>query len=425
MNIKNLNYYTYLGYPSDKVVDFIRNNNNNKISFDDILKSLETGIITNGKLNGVQFNGKDIEIGSEIETEIAYYQGEDGNIILPCKWTVCGFNGAIPEYIKYKTNDGRYFFVKSCDSENIEKEIQLGDPVYTRTWNSEKLDYDYTEVGSVKAILEDEDYPGKIAKNAYGLSNTDYGISLIKDEYYYPVGFCVKLSKDNQEVDALFCGYNMQLLCNELYLDCDVADSYEEALAMLNDANQYTGMEFGKTNNWHESYVRNFLNSGNGHIEKDNSALVNYFSNTSDFKSKKRISYKHSFIEKVLAGDKSFLQYVCPQINRNYVSKDTILNTIDTFWIPGSDHLRSGIVEDDISNYPDYKYGLCEIPKFNDIINRTYRNQSQGWDLWSSGWLRSKDIYDESHGSFYNKAAISGAPMTEQTLGICPACTIG
>ena len=53
MNIKNLNYYTYLGYPSDKVVDFIRNNNNNKISFDDILKSLETGIITNGKLNGV------------------------------------------------------------------------------------------------------------------------------------------------------------------------------------------------------------------------------------------------------------------------------------------------------------------------------------------------------------------------------------
>ena len=309
---------------------------------------------------------------------------------------------------------------------------KAGDPVYTRIWNSEKLDYDYTEVGSVKAILEEEDHPGKIAKNAYGLSNTDYGISLIKDEYYYPVGFLVKLSKDNQEVDALFCGYNMQLLCNELYLDCDVADSYEEALAMLNDANQYTGMEFGKTNNWHESYVRNFLNSGNGHIEKDNSALVNYFSNTSDLNATaiKRIPYKHSFIEKVLAGDKSFLQNVCPQINRNYVrnyvSEDTILNTIDTFWLPGSDHLRSGIVEDDITAYPDYKYGLCEIPKFNDIINRTYRNQSQGWYSYSSGWLRSITLIDKStHGSFYNKAMISYSPTNEQTIGICPACTIG
>ena len=418
----------YLGKVSHKISDFIikQQAKKNNFSFSKIVESLETGEITNGKLNCVSYNGKDvyvdIGIGSEIKTEIAYYQGEDGNIILPCKWTVCGFNGAIPEYIKYKTDDGRYFFVKSCDSENIEKEIHSGDLVYTRTWNSESQIYDYTAVGIILNQISSSTFI------TYGVTNTHYGTVSIQNPYSVPKYLFVLI--DDGPMAINFCGYNMQLLCNELYLDCDVADSYEEALAMLNDANQYTGMEFGKTNNWHESYVRNFLNSGNGHIEKDNSALVNYFSNTSDLNATavKRIPYKHSFIEKVLAGDKSFLQNVCPQINRNYVSEDTILNTRDTFWLPGSDHLRSGIVEElqEISMCPDYKYGLCEIPKFNDIINRTYRNQSQGWYSYSSGWLRSITLIDKStHGSFYNKAAISYSSTNEQTIGICPACTIG
>lgn len=41
-------------------------------------KALEKGDISDGKLNGIKFGSKDIEIGASLATPMAYYQGDDG-----------------------------------------------------------------------------------------------------------------------------------------------------------------------------------------------------------------------------------------------------------------------------------------------------------------------------------------------------------
>lgn len=100
-----------------------------------VVDALETGNITNGVLNGITFGGKEVKIGNSLETDIAYYQGDDGNLISTSHWIVCGFNGAVPEYVKYKADDMRYFIKSTDDSDNSERTIAVGDAVYTRTWN--------------------------------------------------------------------------------------------------------------------------------------------------------------------------------------------------------------------------------------------------------------------------------------------------
>jgi hypothetical protein len=215
----------------------------------EVVKSLEKGDISAGKLNGIKFGGKSIEIGASLKTSIAYYQDDSGSLIADSEWIVCGFNGAVPEYVKYLADDARYF-VKATDDSNVERTIEDGDPVYTRTWDDVTHNYKYEKAGTV-AKQEGE--------FKYGDTSTDYGTVSIKDPYAVPTKLSVLLDS-GKTVETTFAGHNMQLWSANTYLDCDAAGSYAAAEAMMKDSNQCTTMEFGSSQNWSESYVRAFFN---------------------------------------------------------------------------------------------------------------------------------------------------------------------
>ena len=229
----------YLGEPPKHVKDWILNKDLPKGGWTEVMKALEAGDITSGTLNGITFDGNAITIGSSMITPIAYYQGDDGKIIDRSEWLVCGFNGAVPEYVKYIMNETQRVFVKATDSSNVERAIAAGDDVFARTWNSGTNSYDYEKIGVVES-LGSETF-------TYGATNTDYGTINIKDSYSVPKSIAVKLDGTDKKLEAKFAGYNMQLWSKHTYLDADAAGCYEAAKAMMTDSNQCTAMTFGSS----------------------------------------------------------------------------------------------------------------------------------------------------------------------------------
>lgn len=134
---------TFLGRPPESVRDWIVNHYKS-YAWLNVVKALEKGDIKNGVLNGCTFSGNSITIGSALATPLAYYQGDDGTIVDTSEWIVCGFNGAVPEYVKYIMSGATRAFVKATDDNNIERAIAAGDIVYTRAWNATTNAYDYT-----------------------------------------------------------------------------------------------------------------------------------------------------------------------------------------------------------------------------------------------------------------------------------------
>ena len=239
----------FLGYPPLHVRHWIRDSKLPAGAWTKVVQALEKGDISASKLNGITFNGKEVKIGETLPTPIAYYQGTDGNIIADSEWIVCGFNGAVPEYVKYLAGDERYF-MKATDDSNVERTIEDGDSVYTRTWDDATLGYKYEKAGMV-AKQEGE--------FKYGATSSDYGTISIKDPYAVPTKLTVLLDS-GKAVEATFAGHNMQLWSANMYLDCDAAGSLAAAEAMMKDSNQCTTMAFGSSSRWSESYVRAFLN---------------------------------------------------------------------------------------------------------------------------------------------------------------------
>ena len=254
----------YLGEPPKYVKDWILNKYQPKGGWTKVVETLEAGNITSGTLNGITFGGNAITIGSSMMTPIAYYQGDDGEIIDRSEWIVCGFNGAVPEHVKYIMNETQRVFVKAVDSSNVERAIAAGDDVFTRTWDSSANTYSYEKIGVVES-LGTETF-------IYGATNTDYGTISIKDPYSVPKSIVVKLDGTDKKLDAKFAGYNMQLWSKHTYLDADAAGSYEAAKVMMTDSKQCTTMSFGESQNWESSYIRGFLNGTskpNGYLWTD------------------------------------------------------------------------------------------------------------------------------------------------------------
>lgn len=99
-----MNDGVFLGSIPQYVRNSILNHELPNGKWSNIVKALEKGDIKGGVLNGVKFDGAEVKIGSVLSTPIAYYQGDDGEIIDRSDWVVCGFNGAVPEYVKYIMN---------------------------------------------------------------------------------------------------------------------------------------------------------------------------------------------------------------------------------------------------------------------------------------------------------------------------------
>lgn len=282
----------YLGEPPKHVKDWLLNKDLPKGGWTEVMKALEAGDITAGTLNGITFGGNTITIGSSMTTPIAYYQGDDGEIIDRSEWIVCGFNGAVPEYVKYIMNETQRVFVKATDSSNTERVIAAGDDVFTRTWDSSMNAYSYEKIGVVES-LGSETF-------TYGATNADYGTISIKDPYSVPKSLTVKLDGTDKKLEAEFAGYNMQLWSKHTCLDADAAGSYAAAKAMMTDSKQCTTMAFGTSQNWADSIVRSFLNGTSkptGYI----------WTNAPSYSGRSSYTVKHTFVEKAAANEDAML----------------------------------------------------------------------------------------------------------------------
>lgn len=232
-----------------------------------VVDALETGNITNGVLNGITFDGKEVKIGNSLETDIAYYQGDDGNLISSSHWIVCGFNGAVPAYVKYKDGDMRYFVKSTDDSDNSERTISVGDNVYTRTWKESELKYDYTKVGVIRSAE---------GEFKYGDTNTDYGTVSICNPYAVPTKLTIMLDS-GKTVEAEFAGHNMQLWSEHMYIDPDYQYGYcrkfepitnckycatlSTARSALSDSTEKgTTFAIEPSFRWSKTYLRDYLN---------------------------------------------------------------------------------------------------------------------------------------------------------------------
>lgn len=381
-----------------------------KGTWTDVMLALESGNISDGTLNGITFNGTEIKIGNELHTNIAYYQADDGNLIDDSSWIVCGFNGAIPEYVKYITDSERYF-IKSTNEDNKEHVISEGDNVFIRTWNKDTLDYTYSLIGAIKS-LGSETF-------SYGSTNDSYGTTAISTEYSVPL--TITIQSQDREITAQFAGQNMQLLSKYLYLDCDACDSYESAKSVMLNSKQYTTMKYGNGQKYADSNIRGFLN---GTMKPTDCFLKNGTSEAKQF------TAKHTFIEKVSVNRDAFLPNVCTQLNRTWSCSDKSFITSDRFWLPGFDFMKSvDSVYDYCSPVTDYFYdsiyGLCEEKEFNKHLSPVYINGSSGYGSSSRCWLRScESKYNDTVGALiYGKAG--SVSFTYDEVGFTPACTIG
>ena len=234
-----------------------------------------------------------MEIGSSLATQMAYYQGDDGEIVADNEWIVCGFNGAVPEYVKYLTDLDR-FFVKSTDDGNAERTIEAGDPVYVRGWDDSTHDYVYSKVGAVA---------GMEGEFKYGDTNTDYGTASIKDPYAVPAHLVVALD-DGRTKTAWFAGHNMQLWSRYQFLDCDVAGSLAAAEEMMNDSSQSTTFYLEV---WKYATIRQYMNNINS-----TTIECHYYPHGSGyaFDGDMHVHTKRSFLQKILVNSEAFLENV-------------------------------------------------------------------------------------------------------------------
>lgn len=141
-----------------------------------------------------------------------------------------------------------------------------------------------------------------------------------------------------------------------------------------------------------------------------------------------RYAVKHTFVEKAAANDDALLPAVCKQVNRNWTSGDSIVRTIDLFWLPGCDLMKNASPSYvTIAKYfLDSVNGLCEEQELNSHLSPSSINGCKGVYSRYVCWLRSAgaiDSIDVAALDFGNVNASAYVPGDDN--GFSPACSIG
>lgn len=125
----------------------------------------------------------------------------------------------------------------------------------------------------------------------------------------------------------------------------------------------------------------------------------------------------------------ALMQSICRQVNRNWTPGDNIVRTIDTFWLPGTDLMKSAPLDKYllIDKLPDSINGLCEEKELNKHMAHPSINGYTGaWgeSIWVRSasseqyyyavWMDSSNIY---YGSVFGNS--------DYFFGFSPACSIG
>lgn len=135
-------------------------------------------------------------IGSTIQVPYKVYDA--GNFVMT-PWQVLGYNGSIPEYVKYKNGDNK-IFVRSVEEDQSSTNYQLlksslvGSPTYTCD-----AEGNFTTDGKVVADVGSGTF-------TYGATNATYGTTATEaGSYSVPISITVS------DVEYTFAGYNFEI----------------------------------------------------------------------------------------------------------------------------------------------------------------------------------------------------------------------
>jgi len=213
-------------------------------------------------------------------------------------WIVLGYNGTVPQYVKYK-NGKNYVYVSSVDDTVAEygflRAIAAGCKTYSRSWSDETLRNVFTDTGKTVASVGSETF-------TYGQTNANCGTAATTAE-----GYSVPMSIVVDGTTYSFCGYTMALQTQHLLGSSKDGATITEATCAFS----YATSSSTRRTRWSDSHERVFLNSRCGHNE------ITYprwtptgVNNMLEFTN--GIGLK-------LAKDKSFLKRCPPTIARNWV----------------------------------------------------------------------------------------------------------
>lgn len=380
-----------------------------------------------------------------IKIDTALYQGDDGKLVKPIEWEILGYNGVIPQYVRY----GDYYFVKLFET-NIENgedydfdnPIKVGQKVYQRTWNSETLQWDYNELkdNTIQSTTvfnithNDNDYTFGKTNSAYGIKANPYCQKTLTLPGMINIVVKYKTSSVDKSDAVAFLDLNLintvQIQTKNLFMDLDWCQNYNDAKSKLTDTNYFSTILYdcdsfetlqngGSNNPWLSSTIRSWLNGLSAHvlggcinIENDLNMNWDDEAQISAYYLSSTYLTKTSFVDK-FKDNINFLQKLSPTINQTYEYVDSkVLYSTDKFWLPSIGDYITDIYsvlinidnedEEDINQmrnqiFIDANLRINLYNKLTDVdkyLLKLYKNYENGFNTWNIMMLRSENAQD-------------------------------
>jgi len=300
----------FLGQPPANVKQWIIDHYGKKSAWDALTEKLESFDVTaTPQSQGLP------EVGSALTTKYMVCDGYmNGGTFVQCltkqsvmdnidridaidlPWIVLGYNGCVPQYIKYK-NGSNYMYVSSVDdssaSGGVLRAIAAGCKTYSRSWSDIELRNVFTDTGKTVSAIGSGTFK-------YGQTNANWGTTETTAG-----GWTVPTSIIVDGVEYAFCGYTAVLQSQYgMGSSTDGVQVTESTCAFSYNSSTSSGKS-----RWGDSHMRTYLNSRCGHNEityprVTPTANMLGFSNGIGLK---------------LAKDTDFLKRCPPVVSRNWV----------------------------------------------------------------------------------------------------------
>jgi len=218
---------------------------------------------------------------------------------IPCIETpmrVLGYNGTVPQYVKYKAGKKDIIYVSSVDdtvSGGLLRAITAGCKTYTRAWAGASLQNAFTDTGKTVSAVGADTF-------TYGQTNANWGTTATTAG-----GYSVPRSITVDGKTYAFAGYTMALETLYLMGSSTNGTSVTETTCGFS----YDTSTSSSRNRWSDAHMRMYMNSFVGHNE------ITYPRVTP---TANMLGFANGFGLK-FAQDTDFLKNLAPSVTRRWV----------------------------------------------------------------------------------------------------------
>ena len=257
------------------------------------------------------------KVGSSLNVK---YKVDVNADFIDTEWQILGYNGSIPEYVKYKNGDER-IFVRSLEEDQNNTNYQLlkssfsGSPIYSRS-----DDGTFTVVsGKIVSSVGSDLFTYSQTNAAWGTTATGSG------SYSVPMSITV------DDKTYTFAGYNMTLAPKYLL---GVKSPYNNKMYYHMQFDSGRGyIDYGQ-NDWSTSMARSWFNDNLIAIADRCAGQQWQDEFYANGNSATTLQLTNGLVDRIQTGSKSFYAHVMPTVNRTwtfaYTGSNTYLNDSNT-----------------------------------------------------------------------------------------------